>query len=67
MQWKKKIIRIGNSKGIYIPSELLEYLGIDEGDELILQDDVGKHGKFVSFWSEERQRQESEKDSKMEQ
>jgi len=54
MIWKKKIVTIGTSKGIYIPSELLDYLGIKLGDTIVLQDDNSKHGKFVSFWSEKQ-------------
>jgi antitoxin component of MazEF toxin-antitoxin module len=34
---KTKIIRIGNSKGIIIPSHLLKKLGLDEGTPVYLE------------------------------
>jgi len=50
MQYKKKLIIQGNSLHILIPKDLADYLKLSEGSEVILQDDEGKHGRFVSFW-----------------
>lgn len=53
MQYKKKIIEVGGSQGILIPIDLCSFIGIKIGDEMIIQDDCGKHGKFISMWKAE--------------
>lgn len=53
MQYEKKVIEIGGSQGIILPLDLLNYLGVRVGDTLVVQDDEGKHGKFVSFWKKD--------------
>jgi antitoxin component of MazEF toxin-antitoxin module len=50
MQYEKKVINIGGSKTILLPVDLCKYLDIDFGDEVIIQDDIGKKGKFISLW-----------------
>ena len=50
MKWVKKIIMVGNSSAILIPTDLMKHIGLEIGDEVTMQDDEGKHGKFVSFW-----------------
>ena len=49
---------------IIIPAELAQYVGLKEGDSIVMQDDKGKHGKFVSFWSSEQKTQEKDNISK---
>jgi len=53
MKWEKKLFNFGGSVGILLPAELLKHLGLKEGDPVIIQDDEGKHGKFVSFWKKD--------------
>jgi len=50
MQYEKKIIEIGGSQGLLLPLDLLNYLGIKIGDIVVIQDDEGKKGKFISLW-----------------
>ena len=50
MQYEKKIIEIGGSQGHILPLDLLKYLDLKIGDTIIIQDEDGKKGKFVSFW-----------------
>ncbi len=50
MQYEKKIIEIGGSQGILLPLDLCKYLGLKLGSEIIIQDDEGKKGKFISLW-----------------
>lgn len=33
-----------------IPPDLCKYLGLTENDTVIIQDDQGKHGPFISLW-----------------
>ena len=53
MQYKKKVIDVGGSQGVILPLDLCKYIGIAVGDEIIIQDDKGKHGKFISLWKVE--------------
>lgn len=50
MQYEKKVVEIGGSQGVILPLDLLIYLGIKVGDTIIIQDDKGKHGDFISLW-----------------
>jgi len=34
----------------FFPQWVWEWLEVPEGQEIIFQDDLGKHGKFISFW-----------------
>jgi antitoxin component of MazEF toxin-antitoxin module len=44
-----KITRIGNSKGIIIPSEIIKALALDEGDEVELTYDSTSQILSVGF------------------
>ena len=50
MKWNKKLFDFGGSVGIIVPSELLKHMELTAGDDIVIQDDEGKLGKFVSFW-----------------
>lgn len=42
---------IGNSWGIILDKYFRDYLGIENGDKIIIRDDLNKKGqRFVSFW-----------------
>lgn len=43
----------GGAVGIGIPKQLVEYLELNNGDEVILIGDTGKHGKYIAFWKKE--------------
>ena len=50
MKYERKIVEIGGSYGIVIPLDVLKFLELEKDDEIILQVEERKHGKFVSFW-----------------
>lgn len=50
MQFERKINEIGGSLMLTLPPDLCKYLELEQNDIMIIQDDNGKHGKFVSFW-----------------
>ena len=53
MQFVRKLKDIGGSVMIIIPADLAKYLELKAEEEVIIQDDVGKHGKFLSLWKEQ--------------
>ena len=53
MQYTKKMTKVGGSLFILIPNDMLKYLNLNEGDKIIIQDDIGNHGRFVSMWKKE--------------
>ena len=53
MEYEKKLIEIGGSQGLILPIDLCKYLGLEIGSEIVIQDDGGKKGKFISLWKKE--------------
>lgn len=63
MKATKKLARVGNNFYFSISKEMREYLGIDEDNiEVEWQDDIGKHGAFISFWLKNTEPKESKED-----
>jgi len=50
MQFERQLTEVGGSTMLVIPADLCKYLDLNPRDEIIVQDDEGKHGKFISFW-----------------
>jgi len=51
MKYEQKIIGLGNtSEGILIPKIYRDYLKIKKNDTVIIEEDSGKHGKFLAIW-----------------
>lgn len=46
---KTRITKIGNSKGIIIPSEIMKSLALDEGDEVNLEYDDTTQALSLTF------------------
>ncbi len=54
MEYEKKLIEVGGSQGLILPLDLCKYLGLEIGDQIIIQDDAGKKGKFISLWKKNK-------------
>jgi len=52
IKFKRSVFATGDSLGITIPKEIIEWLGLSKGDELTLTPDSGKHGKFAAIFKE---------------
>ena len=51
MQFERQIRKWGDtSLIIIIPPDLAKYLNVKDGDDIVLQDEESKKGKFCSFW-----------------
>jgi hypothetical protein len=50
MQFERKITEVGGSIMLLIPADLAKFLELKHGDIMVVQDDTGKHGKFLSAW-----------------
>jgi antitoxin component of MazEF toxin-antitoxin module len=46
--------KFGGTIYLRIPPHMVEYLTLKEEDLILIQDDNGKHGKFVSFWRKDQ-------------
>jgi antitoxin component of MazEF toxin-antitoxin module len=53
MIYEREIKEIGGSSMIIIPTDLAKYLGLTAGKIVCMQDDIGKHGKFLSMWNKD--------------
>jgi antitoxin component of MazEF toxin-antitoxin module len=56
IKFKRSVIVMGDSLGLTIPKEIVEWLGISKGDELTITPDEGKHGKFSAIFKEKTKR-----------
>ncbi len=53
MIYKRTIKKWGDvSLAVVIPADLAKYLELEPEDTIIIQDDNGKKGKFISMWKE---------------
>lgn len=59
MEWKKKIQNIGGSGTVLLPNELMKFLNLKFGDEIVITDDKGKYGEFIAIWNPKQQIEES--------
>jgi antitoxin component of MazEF toxin-antitoxin module len=53
MQYERKIRKWGDSLVFPIPIDIAKYMELEEGTDIILQDDIGKHGKFLAMWNKD--------------
>lgn len=54
MQFERKIVMNNDVYYLSIPIDLVKHLGMKENSELIIQDEEGKHGKYMSIWVKEK-------------
>lgn len=45
--------KIQQNNLIRFKDDLLNWIGVKEGDVIIIKDDNGKHGRFLSMWKKE--------------
>ena len=38
------------------PQDIVKWLGLKEDSVLTIQDEVGKHGKYISIWIEKKEK-----------
>jgi len=50
LQFERKIVKNADVFYMSIPIDLVRFLGIDDNSILIIQDEEGKHGKYISIW-----------------
>jgi len=46
----RKTYKTGNSVCVTLPEELRNYLELQEGKELNMAAEKGKHGNYISLW-----------------
>ena len=52
IKFTRRYAKRGDSMTITIPTELGQWLNIQEGDNLTLTGYTGKHGKYIAIWKE---------------
>jgi antitoxin component of MazEF toxin-antitoxin module len=55
MEYERKINDVGNSLGVILPADICKYLNLEKGTKIVIADDVGKHGRFISIWNKKQQ------------
>ncbi len=54
VKFKRTLGPKGNTLGLNIPQELLEFLELKEKDEITLIGDLGKHGRYIAIFKEKK-------------
>jgi len=52
LKFERIVGKRGDSLGMTIPTEILDYLQIKEGDKIFMTAENGKHGNFVALFKE---------------
>lgn len=50
MQFERKLVEVGGSLMLTIPPDLARFLQLRVGDDIVINEDSGKHGSFISLW-----------------
>jgi len=50
MEFERQLTEVGGSIMLVIPADLCKYLDLKPRDTVIVKEDKGKHGAFISFW-----------------
>lgn len=50
MEYERTISGFGGSTGLTLPHDLLKYLGLKRGDTIIVTDEIGKYGPYITVW-----------------
>jgi len=53
LQFERKIVKNADVFYMSIPIDLVRFLGIQDDSILIIQDEKGKKGKFLTLWVKE--------------
>ena len=51
-KYGRKVISIGDSKAVTIPTEILDWL--ENPEEVYIMSDTSKHGKFIAIWNKKQ-------------
>jgi antitoxin component of MazEF toxin-antitoxin module len=50
VKFERKVFSQGDSLAITLPKEICQYLKVEAGSQIVIMDDNGKKGKFISIW-----------------
>lgn len=53
VKWTRKVMSVGSSSVVALPTEIKDFLQISEGDEVILMPQNKGKGKFIALWKKE--------------
>lgn len=54
IKFRRKVNKTGDSLGMTIPVEIVEWLGLSSGDVITITPDEGKHGKYAAIFLEKK-------------
>jgi|TARA_R100000501_G_C2625522_1_gene118969 antitoxin component of MazEF toxin-antitoxin module len=55
MKFERKIMNVGGSTCLILPPDVVAYLGLENGTVMEIQDEEGKHGKYISVWKKKEE------------
>ena len=54
MKFERKIMNVGGSTCLILPPDVVAYLRLENGTVMEIQDEEGKHGKYIRALQKER-------------
>jgi len=55
MRFERKIVKNADVFYMSIPIDLVKHLSIEDDSILVIQDETGNHGKFLTIWVKEKE------------
>jgi len=50
MKFDRKVSKWGGSTGISLPQDLLLYLNLKQGDDIVIEDKMGQYGPYLVIY-----------------
>jgi len=55
MEIERKVAKWGTSLVWVIPPDFCKHLDVEQGTEIMIKAEEGKHGKFISMWRKDQE------------
>jgi len=50
MEFERQLTEIGGSTMLVLPADLCKYLKLNPRDTVMIKEEKGKHGEYMSIW-----------------
>ena len=54
MEIERNVAKWGTSLVVVIPPDVVKYLDLEQGTDIVIDAEKGKHGKFISIWRKDQ-------------
>lgn len=54
IKFERNLRKAGDSIVFSVPKEILDYINSNDGDQIFVMPEYGKHGKYISIWKKQK-------------